>query len=223
MDELLLTAHTGREIGTRASRRMRRAGKVPGVVYGLGADPVAVSVEWPELRRVLTTDAGVNAIITLDIDGSQQLSIVKEIQRHPVRRDVTHVDFIRLDADAEVEVEVPIVLEGEARLVTQVDGMVDQNLFTLTVFSKIDSIPTELTADISELDVGEAVRVSDLLLPTGVRTEVEAGEPVASGVVTRSTLEAMREEEELEAVEIEGEAAEGDEAAEADDAGGDDS
>ncbi len=210
MDELLLTVQTGRETGTRASRRMRRDGKVPAVVYGLGQDPVAVAVDWPDLRKALTTEAGVNALITLDIDGDQQLSIVKDIQRHPVRRDVTHVDFIRIDPNAEVAVEIPLTLEGEARAVTQVSGMVDQVMFTLSVYSKPDSIPTELTVDVSELEVGESVHVSDISLPDGVRTEVEPGEAVANAVVTRSTLEAMRDAEEAEAAEAE----EGEEAAE---------
>lgn len=222
MSELLLKAETGRPTGTRSSRRLRAEGKIPGVVYGLGKDPVPVSVEWPALRKALTTDAGVNALLTLNIDGDEQLSIVKEIQRHPTRRDVTHVDFIRLDADTEIEVEVPIVLEGEALQVTQVSGMVDQSLFSLAIYSKPDAIPTELTVDISELEVGEAIHVSDVALPAGVRTEVDGEETVASALVTRSTLESMREDEEAEAAE--GEEAEGGEAAEADDSSdGDDS
>lgn len=227
MSELLLTAHTGRLTGTRSSRRLRADGMVPGVVYGLGQDPVSVAVEWPALRKALTTDAGVNALLRLNIDGDEQLSIVKEIQRHPTRRDVTHVDFIRLDADAELSVEVRIVLEGEAKNVTAQSGMVDQSLFSLTVFSKPDAIPREFTVDISDLEVGESVHVSDLLMPAGVRTEVDGDESIASAVVTRSTLEAMREEAEAEATElaegVEGESAETDGAEDGGDADGDDS
>ncbi len=224
MSELLLTAHTGRETGTRSSRRLRREGLVPSVVYGLGADPVAVAVEWPALRKALTTDAGVNALITLDIEGDQQLSIVKEIQRHPTRRDVIHVDFIRLDANAEVEVEVPVILIGDAKKVTDVSGMVDQTMFALSILSKPDAIPTELPVDISELEVGEAIHVSDVVLPSGVRTEVDGEETIASALVTRSTLDAMRAEEEA----AEGEEGEGAAAAEGEgegdaDEGGDDS
>ncbi len=210
MSELLLTATTGREIGTRSSRRIRREGKIPAVVYGLGTEPLAISVDWPDLRRALTTDAGVNALLTLDIEGQQQLSIVKDIQRHPTRRDVLHVDFIRLDANVEVEVEVPLILTGEARNVTQVSGMVDQVLFTLAVYSKPDNIPTEVTADITDLEVNSTVTVSDVVLPEGVRTEVDPEEAVASGVVTRSTIEAMRAEEAGEAAEGEEGAAGGD-------------
>lgn len=229
MSELLLKAQTGRLTGTRSSRRLRTEGLVPGVVYGLGEDAVTVAVEWKSLRKALTTDAGVNALLTLDIDGHQQLSIVKDIQRHPTRRDVIHVDFIRLDANVEVEVEIPLILTGEAKNVTAVSGMVDQTMFALTVLSKPDSIPTELTADISDLEVGDAITVSDIVLPAGVRTELDADETIASALVTRSTLESMRAEEEGEAEGEEGEGAEGEEGdseggdSEGGDSGGDDS
>ena len=165
MSELLLTATTGRLTGTRSSRRLRSEGLVPAVLYGLSEDPVSISVDWPELRKALSTDAGTNALITIDVEGTKQLSIVKDIQRHPTRRDVLHVDFIRLDPNADVEVEVPLVLTGEARKVHQVSGMVDQTAFTLSVFSKPDNIPTEVTADVSELEVGETITVADVQMP----------------------------------------------------------
>ena len=223
MSELLLTAQTGRQIGTRSARRLRADGLVPSVIYGLGEDPMVVAVEWPELRKALTTDAGVNALITIEVDGQRQLSIVKDIQRHPTRRNVMHVDFIRLDPNAEVEVEVPLILTGEARKLSQVSGMVDQTMFTLSVLSKPDEIPTEVTADVSELDVNESITVADVVLPAGVRTALDPSDTIASGVVTRSTLEAMRAEEEAAAAALlegeEGAGGEGAEGAEGD--GGD--
>ena len=85
-----ITVSTDRPLGSRPSRRLRTEGKVPAVVYGLGEDAVPVTVEWAELRRALTTDAGLNALITLDIDGAQQLSIIKDLQRDPVRRKRCH-------------------------------------------------------------------------------------------------------------------------------------
>ncbi|NNE73065.1 MAG: 50S ribosomal protein L25 [Acidimicrobiales bacterium] len=220
MAELLLTAQTGRPLGTRSSRRLRREGHVPGVVYGLGQDPVAVTVPWPELRRVLTTEAGLNALITIDVDGDKQLSIVKEMQRHAVKRDVTHIDFLRVDPNEEIQIDVPIVLEGEAKEVENEDGMVDQTLFTLAVYAKPNAIPSELTVDISELTIGEAIRVSDIVMPEGSRTEVDEEEAVAIGTVTRSTLEAMAAEDAAEAAALEGEEGEG-EGGEEGDGGGD--
>jgi large subunit ribosomal protein L25 len=199
MDEIVLTATTGRILGTRPSRRLRNEGSIPGVVYGLGQDSVTVSVEWPDLRRAITTEAGLNAVIQLEIDGDRQLSIVKDIQRHPVRRDVLHIDFIRIDPDSEVVVDVPIVLVGEADEVTNSDGMVDQNLFALTISAAPGNIPIEIQLDISALTIGDSLRVGDLVLPAGVSTEVDPDDAVAVAMITRSTLEAMAADEAAEA------------------------
>ncbi len=223
MAELVVNADVGRELGSSASRRLRREGKIPGVIYGLDIDPLSLAVEYGDLRQALTTDAGLNALIQLNVGEEQQLSIVKDLQRHPFRDEVIHVDFIRIDPNAEIEVEVPIVLEGEAKKVTDESGMVDQTLFSLTVLSSPNSIPNELTVDISELEINESVRVADISLPAGVRTEVDEEEAVAIGTVTRSTMEAMAEEEAAEAASEEGADAEGGDDAGGDDAGSDDS
>lgn len=198
-DQLLLTAETGRDEGTRSSRRLRRDGRVPAVVYGLDADPVTVSVAWPDLRAALTTDAGTNAVITLQIDGDEQLSIVRDIQRHPVRRDVIHVDFLRVTADQQIEAEVPIVLIGEALEVSRANGMVDQTLYNLTVSAKPAEVPDEIEVDISEMTLGDSIHVGQLALPAGVTTLVDAETSVAQSMVTRSTMESMAEEEAADA------------------------
>ena len=205
MSEIVLSAETTRETGTRSSRRLRREARVPAVVYGLSQDPVSIDVDWPDLRRALTTDAGVNAVIHLEFGGAKQMSIVKDIQRHPVRRDVIHVDFLRIDPKQDVTVDVPIVMVGEAKEVSDADGMVDQNLFSLTVNSAPDSIPNELEIDISDLVIGDSKRVGDIALPAGVTTDVDVEETVAVGMITRSTLEAMAADEaaEEEAAELE--------------------
>ncbi len=220
MAELTLTAETGRPTGSRSSNRLRAEGKIPGVVYGLGSDPKTVAVNWRELRHVLTTDAGLNALINLSVDGEEHLTIVKELQRNPVKRTVTHVDFILIDRDADIEVEVPVVLEGEPVLVERENGTVTQSMFSLTIIAKPGSIPDQLTADISELEVGGAIRVADLALPAGVRTEVDPEDPVALGEMTRASMDAAAEAAEGEGA---GEAAaEGGEAEASADAGGDD-
>nr|MBT4279182.1 50S ribosomal protein L25 [Actinomycetota bacterium] len=227
MDEIVLTAETGRSTGTRPSRRSRTAGKIPAVLYGLQQEPVTVSVDWPELRRAITTEAGLNAIIHLEVGGERHMSIVKEIQRHPVRRDVLHVDFVRIDPDQDVTVDVSIVMVGEAKEVTDNDGMVDQNLFTLSINAAPDNIPTEIEVDISALTIGDSVRVGDLVLPDRVTTDVDPDEAVAVGMITRSTLEAMAVEEAAEeaalAAEFGVEGEDGESAAGADEASDEDS
>ncbi len=190
-DQLLLNATRGRTEGTRASRRLRLEGRIPAVVYGLDNEPVSVSIAWPELRLALSTDAGLNALITLDIEGEKQLSIVKDLQRHPVRRDVIHVDFLRVTTDQEIEVNVPLVLVGEALEVTRANGMVDQTLYTLTVSARPADVPDEIEVDISGLTLGDSIRVGELTLPDGVVASTDPDDAVATSLVTRSTREAM--------------------------------
>src|SRR3954470_17927150 len=133
MAEITLTAETGRPTGSRVSKRLVASGKVPGVVYGLGADPTPVTVDWRELRAVLTTDAGLNALIDLSIDGETKLSIVKDLQRDPIKHTVKHVDFLLIRRDQAITVDVPIVLQGEAEAVAKGGGLVEQSLVSLAV------------------------------------------------------------------------------------------
>ena len=203
MEEILLNANTTREVGSSSSRRVRKEGVVPGVLYGLNEESVSLSVAWPDLRRALTTDSGINAIIQLEVDGKKHMTIVKDIQRHPVKRDVLHVDFLRIDPNKNVTVDIPLIMIGEAREVSAADGMVDQNMFSLSVSAPPDRIPTEIEVDISALTVGDAVRVGDLSLPEGVTTEGDPEDPIAVGMITRSTLESIAADEAAELAALE--------------------
>jgi large subunit ribosomal protein L25 len=217
MAEIVLTAETGRPIGSAASRRLRATGKVPGVVYGRGVDPLPLVVDWRELRAALTTDMGVNAVVTLEVGGDSHMTIVKDLQRHPVRRDVLHVDFLVVERDKPVAAEVPVVLEGEPTKVLQERGVVEQLLHALTIHAKPAAIPASLTVDVSELEIGDTITVADLSLPAGVTTEVEDDQPVASAQVTRAAEAEAAEGEEEEGAE--GEGAEGAEGEGADEGG----
>jgi large subunit ribosomal protein L25 len=203
--ELVLTADPTRPTGTRPSRRLRREGRIPAVVYGLGTDPVAISVSWRELRQCLKTDAGANAVIRLDIGGTRLLSIVKEIQRHPVRRDVIHVDFLQVDPSQPVVVEVPVVVTGEAKKVAAMQGIVDQQLFRIAVSVRPDAIPNEIEVDVSDLDIGDTITVADLSLPAGSSAAGDPDATIVQGGATRSTimLQAEAAKEAKEAKEAE--------------------
>ncbi|HEX9995026.1 MAG TPA: 50S ribosomal protein L25 [Acidimicrobiales bacterium] len=199
MSEVTIAVETGRSPGSRASNRLRAAGKVPGVVYGHGTEPVSVSVDRRELRHALSGEAGLNALLTLVVDGRRRLSIVKDLQRDPVHRGVQHVDFLLIDRDEVLSVEVPVVLEGEATAVLKADGVVEHVLNSLTVSAKPGDIPTAITYDVSTLGPGDTVRVGDLTLPEGVTTDVDPDEPVVSATVAA-----------MDVPEPEGEAVEGD-------------
>jgi large subunit ribosomal protein L25 len=216
MAEIRLHATPRAPQGTRTARRLRGEGKVPGVIYGMGGDPVTLTVDWRELRAALVTEQGLNAVIHLDVDGVTTPTLVKDMQRHPVRRNVLHVDFLRVDLDKTVDVEVPIVLEGEAEAVHRENGVVDQNLTALLITAKPNEIPASLTLDVSNLEIGHTLRVGDIALPAGVTTSVDAEEPVVSGHHGVSEADLVPEGEEGEAAEgeeAEGEAGEGGDAA----------
>jgi len=206
MAEIKLVTETGRTLGTRPARRLRGEGKVPGVVYGQGADPVSVAVEWKPFRAALTTDAGLNALLNLDIDGDVKLAIVKDLQRHPVTGTVLHVDFLLINRNESISVDVPISIVGEAKGVLNEGGLVEHNLTALTVNAKPADIPNELVVDVSELTMGHTIRVGDIVLPAGVTTDVEPEEAVVTTSLA-SPVEAPEGEE--------GEAAGGEAGAEA--------
>src|SRR5437870_744796 len=94
-----LVAETGRPIGTSVSRRLRREGKIPGVLYGRGVEPIALSVDGRELRSALSTDQRLNAVLTIVVDGHEHMALAKDIQRHLTRHVVTHVDFLAISKD----------------------------------------------------------------------------------------------------------------------------
>jgi large subunit ribosomal protein L25 len=217
MAEIVLTAETGRATGSSVSRRLRAEGKVPAVFYGPGTDAVPVTVAWRELRAALTTEKGVNALLTLDVGGSRRQAIVKDIQRHPVRRDVLHVDFFEVDPDKPVVTDVTIVLEGEAEAVQREQGVVEQAMNHLTVTGKPNVIPGTIQVDVSGLEIGHTITVADIQLPAGVTTEVDPAETVVTAQLTSAAMIEDVESAEAEAAEAsesaEGEP-EGDEAGE---------
>ncbi|MCU1497951.1 MAG: rplY [Acidimicrobiales bacterium] len=190
MAEITLKAETRRDLGTGPAKRIRAEGRIPGVVYGLGTDPTPIIVDWKPLREALTGDAGLNALINLEVDGATTMTIVKELQRHPIKGNILHLDFLRVSADALISVDVPILLEGEATDVERQDGTVDHLLFTLTVNAKPADIPNEIIVDISGLQLGEAIRVSDLRLPTGVTTDIDGDETIVNAAISATTMEA---------------------------------
>jgi large subunit ribosomal protein L25 len=205
MAEVVLAAEVGRPLGSRAVRRLRREGKIPGVIYGHGTDPLPVAVVARELRVALNSEAGANQLLSLDTGSGTYLTIARDMQRHPVAQTVTHVDFIIVRRDEVISADVPIVLVGEALEVHHGDGLVEQQMFTLSINALPSDIPTSIEVDISELTIGGQVRVSDLPLPSRVTTDVDPETAVVIGQPPRVVVE----EEAAEGEAVEGAAAEG--------------
>jgi len=194
MPDTTLTAHTGREIGTSSTRRLRAEGKIPGVVYGHGSDPIAVAVVAREFQIAMSGDAGLNTLLQLNVDGKDLLTMARDIQHHPVRNVVTHIDFQIVNVDELISAEVTINLVGEAVEVGHGDGIVDQQLFTLHVKAKPNEIPPSVDIDISGLTIGGALHVSDIIIPAGVELETDLGATVVAGNPPRVQVVTVAEE-----------------------------
>ena len=166
-DTPVLIAETRTEFGKGASRRARRAAKVPAVLYGHGADPVHIDVPGHDLFLIVRGTK--NALVELKVDGKSQLALVKEIQVHPVSRNLLHADFLAVKAGEKVDVEVPVVVDGESAPGTA--HTIEE--FTILVKASATAIPEDLKVSIEGLEAGSAVRVADLVLPAGVEVELD--------------------------------------------------
>ena len=208
MSETVLQAEVGRRAGSSDARRLRADGKIPAVVYGHGMDPISVSVDRRELRQALSGAAGMNTILDLTVDGTVYPSLIKDIQRHPVKRSVEHIDFIQVNLNEEIVVSIPIHLEGEAKDVSANGGLVDLSMQELQVRTTPRNIPDSVVIDVSEMTMDTVIRVEDIALPSGVAAEADADAPVVT-VLTMRTPVLDAEEEAAEAAAAEGAEGEG--------------
>ncbi|CAN5605239.1 50S ribosomal protein L25/general stress protein Ctc [soil metagenome] len=161
MAEVRLMAERRRGTGKGIARRARAAGKVPGIVYGRGMDPVAVQVDRRDLVTALQTDAGMNVLLDIQVDGDTTLAFMRELQRDPVRGTLLHADFVKVDRSQEIEIEVPVHLVGDPRGVRE-GGALEHQLFTVHVRCLPGNVPESVDADISHLGVGESLKVGEL-------------------------------------------------------------
>lgn len=205
MTETVLQAETGRRAGSSDARRLRADGKIPAVVYGHGMDPIPVSVDRRELRQALSGGSGMNTILDLTVDGTVYPSLIKDVQRHPVKRSVQHIDFIQVNLNEEIVVSIPIHLEGEAKDVSAHGGLVDLSMQELEVRTTPRSIPDGVTIDVSTMTMDTVIRVEDIPLPAGVTAEADPETPVVTVLTMRTPVldaeEAAAEEAAAEAGE----------------------
>lgn len=188
MTETILHAESGRTTGSAATRRLRAEGKTPGVVYGHGMDPVSISVDRRELRQAVSGGAGMNTIIDLTVDGTVYPSLIKDVQRHPVRLNIAHIDFIQVNLNEEIVVSVPIRLDGEAKAVSNGGGLVDLSMNELEVATTPRNIPDEIIVDIADMDMDTVIRVEDLNIPAGAKATADPEVPVVTVLTMRTPV-----------------------------------
>ena len=163
-----LTATNRTRLGKGASRQARRDGQVPAVVYGHGSEPRHLVLDEHATRLALRSNE--NALIELDIEGETLLVLTKEVQRHPIRPGVQHVDFLLVNRNERVEVEVPVTVVGEA--VPSTMHIIE--LAHVLLSAPVTSIPETVEVDVTGVQAGTAIRVADLTLPQGVEAVTEA-------------------------------------------------
>ena len=168
--------------GKGVARKLRGEGRVPAVVYGHGRDPQALSINTRELEKLLDHISAESTVIDLDIDGKAARTLIREIQRHPFKRQILHVDFQELVAGEKISVSIPIVLMGVPDGVRMDGGILDQTMRELEIEVDPSNIPNHVEVDVTRLTIGSSIHVSDLTLPEGVEVldDMEASVCVVS-------------------------------------------
>ena len=203
-----LTATVRTETGKGASRRARRNGKVPAVIYGHGADPRHLELDAHDFSAVLR-HSGTNAVLTLDIDGEEALALTKALDIHPIRRNIQHADLLVVRRGEKVTVEVNVIVEGEAAYGT----LVTQDTSAIEIEADALSIPQQLTVSVEGADIGTQFTAGSITLPDGV-VLISEPEMLVVNVVAAPTAEDLEAEGAGEVTEAEEEAPEAEEGAE---------
>ena len=196
MSEVTLRAETGRATGTRPSRRLRRQGKVPATLYGHDSDAVSIAVDARELRTALSTEAGINALIRLRIGENTHTSLARQLQHHPTRGDIIHLDFVKIALTDRVDALVHVELVGDPIGVIAEGGIIETVANTVNVHTLVTAIPESIRLDISDLGAGQSVRVADLPILDGVEYLDDPDQTIATIGLPAAAME--EEEEELE-------------------------
>ena len=207
-----LNASIRSERGTGVARKLRQAGQVPAIIYGHGREPQSLALNTREVERLLGTISAGSTVIELNMNGSTARTLIREIQRHPFKRSILHIDFQELVAGEKVSVNVPIVLTGVPDGVRVSGGILSQVMSELTIRCDPVNIPRRIEADVTHVLIGHSIHVSDLKAPEGVEImddadttiavvsapKVEAEAPTAEAATTEGEPELIRKTKEEE-------------------------
>lgn len=171
--QVKLSARPRLQAGRNAVKQVRARGGVPAVIYGAHETPSNLEVDRKAIETVLAHAASEHVLVELDIDGASKLSIIQEVQHHPVRGDILHIDFHAVSATETVSSEVPVEAVGEPVGVKTHGGLLQQQVRSLEVECLPQNLPDFLKVDVSSLEIGQSIHVKDLVLPEGVTTSVD--------------------------------------------------
>lgn len=178
MSTATLSAEVRNDTGKGAARKLRQAGNIPAVIYGHGRDPQSLSVNARETERLLSRIPISSTVIELALNGRTARTLIREVQRHPFKRQILHIDFQELVAGETVSVRCPIVYVGSPEGVRIDGGILDQIMHELHIEVDPSSIPNHIDVDITNLRMGKTMHVSDLVLPQGVKVLDDPAAPV---------------------------------------------
>jgi large subunit ribosomal protein L25 len=199
VSEVRLSAETRTEFGKGGARRTRRAGKIPAVIYGHGAEPRHVSLPAREFTNAIR-HGGANVLLTLDVEGTDELAIPKAIQRHPIKGIFEHVDLLAVRLGEKVTIEVPVQVVGDV----VPGGMLTQENNTVSIEAEATHLPTGIELDIAGVGIGTQITAGDLVLPSGSSLAGDADQVlvIIQEAPTAEQLEGPAEPEEVAAVPV---------------------
>lgn len=202
MDLFTLDAEVRTDLGKGASRRLRHADLVPAIVYGLAKEPVSITLAHNKVWRAQQEEAFYSHVLTLNVGKKKVKVVIKDMQRHPFKEQIMHLDFLRVDAKTELHTSVPLHFINEEE-VTKAGNIVVHNLNEIEVTCLPKNLPEFIEVDVANLEVGHPLHLSDITLPKGVSSvELAKGEDHDSAVVSASVPKAAKSSDD--------EAAEGD-------------
>ena len=184
-----LSATPRSESGKGAARSLRSQGRIPATIYGHKRQPQSLSIETRELEKLLGTISAENTVIDLDVGGTSSRTLIREIQRHPFKRQILHVDFQELVAGEKITVRVPIILVGVSEGVRLSGGVLDQTMRDLEVRVDPSNIPNHIDVNIESLQIGQSIPVDEITLPEGVEVVGEKSSPVCVVSAPRAVVE----------------------------------
>jgi large subunit ribosomal protein L25 len=184
-----LNATTREERGTGVARKIRQTGRVPAVIYGHGREPQSLTINTRDVEKLLSQVSAGSTVIELSVDGRTARTLIREIQRHPFKRSITHIDFQELVAGEKITVSIPLRFTGTADGVRNSGGILEETMHQVHLRLDPASIPDHIDVDVTALTVGHSFHIRDLQLPPGVTVLDEPGATVC--VVSAPKTEAV--------------------------------
>ena len=189
-----LSAETRTETGKGVARKLRAAGRVPAVVYGHAREPQALSLTTRELEKLLSQISTGSTVVELTLGSATTKTLIREIQRHPFKKQILHIDFMELVAGEKVIVDIPLVFVGVPEGVRLSGALLEQIVHSIEILVDPSSIPNHIDVDVSHLAMGHSLHVRDLTLPAGIEVLTDEDTTVCACVAPRAAVEAAAEE-----------------------------